>query len=219
MHQEVMMAKFCYHCGETVHEGMYCKRCGTTTAPPNDVYFTEEDCGDCDTPLPRWANFCPKCGRKFGFTAPIEPQKAAKRNKGLVAGAVFFSIVATVIALVLSLAEEAIPVKYALLGAAVFIMIIWVITIIRWERGKYKDGTVIRHYSEDRIRTTRDINIPTYSGRGKRVEIPYTLYSTEVRFDDGTDDIFNLECQANHIQLNIGDRVRYYLSARTYRKL
>ncbi|HHV98441.1 MAG TPA: hypothetical protein GXX36_02510 [Clostridiaceae bacterium] len=35
----------------------------------------------------------------------------------------------------------------------------------------------------------------------------------------GTTKTFNLECVANHIQLNIGDRVRYYLSTDIYRKL
>ncbi|MBP7176231.1 MAG: hypothetical protein KBA53_08465 [Thermoclostridium sp.] len=98
------MAKYCYHCGGTAEEGRYCKKCRTDTVPPNDVYFTDEDCGDCDTPLPRWANFCPKCGRKFGFTEPTDPIKVAKRNKGLVAGAVFFSIAAVVAALVFSIA-------------------------------------------------------------------------------------------------------------------
>ncbi len=214
-----MMAKYCYHCGEIANEGKYCKKCGTDTAPPNDVYFTEEDCGDCDTPLPRWANFCPKCGRKFGFIEPIDPQKVAKRNKGLVAGAVFFSIAAIVAALVLSMTEDAIPVQYALVGAAAFMLIIWVVTAIRWERAKYKDGSVLRHFSEDRVRGERDINVTTISGRGKRVDIHYTLYSTEVRFDDGTTETFNIECAANHIQMNIGDRIRYYLSTRTYRKL
>ena len=213
------MVKFCYHCGENVTEGMYCEGCGTNTSPSEDVYFTQEDCGDCDTPLPRWANYCPKCGRKFWVTEPTDPKKVAKRNKGLVAGAVFFSIVAIVAAFLLSMAEDTIPVQYAMVGAAVFILIIWVITIIRWERGKYKDGSVLRHFSEDRIHTERDINVTTVSGRGKRIDINYTLYSTEVRFDDGTMETFSLECPANLTQLNIGDRVRYYLSTRTYRKL
>jgi len=213
------MAKFCYNCGKTVNGGKYCKNCGTDTIPPRDVYFGEEDCGDCDTPLPRWADYCPKCGRKFGFTEPIDPKKIARRNKGLVMGGIFFSIAAVIAASILSAADDAIPFKYALTGAGIFILIIWIITVIRWERGKYKDGSVLRHFTQNMIRVERDINNTTITGRPTKNTIPYTLYSTEVRFDDGTTETFNLECAANHIQLNIGARVRYYLSTRTYRKL
>ncbi len=135
------------------------------------------------------------------------------------AGALFFSVVFLAIPLIISLAEDSIPIQYALIAAAALITLIWIITVIRWERGKYKDGTVIRHTSEERTRSERDISNTTASGKAKRINIAYTLYSTYVQYDDGTTDTFNLENPANHIQLAIGDRVRCYTSTRTYRKM
>lgn len=213
------MGKVCYHCGTAHDGGHFCNNCGTNLNPPRDVYFVDESCGDCDASLPRWARFCPNCGRPFGFTEPISPERVAKRNKGLVAGALFFSVVFLAIPLIISLAEDSIPIQYALIAAAALITLIWIITVIRWERGKYKDGTVIRHTSEERTRSERDISNTTASGKAKRINIAYTLYSTYVQYDDGTTDTFNLENPANHIQLAIGDRVRYYTSTRTYRKM
>lgn len=213
------MADYCYNCGVKATDGKFCKTCGTDLQPPEDVYFVQEDCGDCDSKLPRWSNFCPHCGRKFGFIPPTDPKRIAKRNKGLVMGAVFFTVIAFVIATVIFVAENSVPIEYTLAAAAGFSLIIWIITVIRWERGKVIDGTVVRHYSEERVTSRRDINNTTMTGKARRVDEYYTLFSTDVLLDNGKTERFDLECAANHIQLNIGDRIRYYISTRTYRKL
>lgn len=211
---------YCYNCGAEVGNSKYCNNCGTDTQPPRDVYFVEEDCGDCNTPLPRWARACPKCGKIFGFTEPTDKKLVAKRNRGLATAAIVFSIFLIFIATILSLGEDAIPFKYAMIGAAILIAVIWLSTIIRWERGKTKDGTVIRHFSEERTRSEKDINSPpTITGRTAKRNFKFTLYSTEVQFDDGSKEIFNLENPADHIQLPIGSRVRYYLSTQSYRRI
>lgn len=213
------MSTYCYNCGQIIENARYCGKCGTDTQPHRDVFFVEEDCGDCNAPLPRWANFCPKCGKQFGFIEPTDKRLVAKRNKGLTIAGIIFSVVGLVIAITLSLAEKAIPLQYSLIGAVIFIIFIWLVTIIRWERGKFKDGSVVRHYSENRIRSEKDLNNTTITGKAGRRNISFTLYSTEVRFDDGSIETFNIETAANHIQLKIGDRVRYYLSTRSYRKI
>lgn len=213
------MPKYCYNCGVQIEDEKYCPNCGTDANPPEDVYFVEEDCGDCDAKLPRWSEYCPNCGKKFGFIPPTDPKYVAKRNKGLVAGAIFFSLVFIVISFVIFFSEGTIDLKYTLMPALVLSAIIWIITVIRWERGKFKDGTVTRHYSEERMTSRRDINNTTMTGRAKRINELYTLYSTDVIFDDGKTERFDLQCEANHIQLQIGDRIRYYLSTRTYRKI
>ncbi|MDD2393299.1 MAG: zinc ribbon domain-containing protein [Eubacteriales bacterium] len=213
------MTTFCYNCGAKTNDQKFCSYCGTDTQPPEDVYFVEEDCGDCDARLPRWANFCPECGRKFGFIPPNDPKRVAKRNKGLVAGAIFFTVISFAIAMVIFAAEDTVKIEYTLIPAAGFALIIWLVTAIRWERGKFVDGTVVRHYSEERTTSRRDINNTTMTGKARRIDEHFTLYSTDVLLDNGRTERFDIQCAANHIQLQPGERIRYYLSTRTYRKL
>jgi RNA polymerase subunit RPABC4/transcription elongation factor Spt4 len=219
MDKEQIMAEYCYNCGTKTAEGQFCATCGTDTQPHEDLYFVEEDCGDCDAKLPRWANYCPECGKKFGYTPPTDPERIAKRNRGLVTGAVIFTISAFVLAIVIFKSEDAIPLEYALIAAGAFSLIIWMITAIRWERGKVIDGTVVRHYSENRTTSRKDINNTTMTGKPGKIIEHYTLYSTDVRLDNGKTERFDLVCAANHIQLKAGDRIRYYISTRTYRKI
>ncbi len=214
------MANYCYYCGERTQKGKYCEKCGTDTDPSRDVYFTEEECGDCDEPLPRWANFCPKCGRSFGHYDPTDPQRKKRYNQRQIIGGIIWSCIFLAIAIILSLVEETIPLKYPLGAAGFFIIIIWLNVIFRWERGRFRDGTIIGHYTEKTSRRERDGDKTNLFGRPLYYEIPVTVYCTTIRWDDGSEEAKKLEdCAADHEQLKEGNRIRYYEASRTYRKL
>lgn len=208
------MAKYCYNCGTIIENEKYCNKCGTDIKPPVDVYFTQEECDKCNENLPRWSKYCPKCGKRFYFTEPTDPKLSKKYNIGLIKGTIFFSIVFVAIAVILSTIENTIPLKVSISVAGGFILIFFIITTIRWERGKFKDGAVIKHFSEE-----MDLNSTAITRKHGKSRFPYKIYCTEVRFDDGTIDVFKIKVPANHIQLDIGDRLRYYVATRTYRKI
>lgn len=214
------MAKYCYRCGTPTEKNKYCITCDTDTSPPRDVYFTEEECGCCDANLPRWSNFCPNCGFKFGRYDPTTKENKDKHNKGIIKGSLFFTVVAVAVAIILSIVEESIRLKYSLIGAAIFSALIWLLVIVRWERGEFIDGTVVKHYSEERTRREKDEDNKNLMGKQLYIEIPYTLYCTVIKYDDGTEDVKTLEnTAADHIQLKIGDRIRFFKATRTYLKL
>jgi len=214
------MAKFCYHCGQPAQKGRYCENCGSDTDPSEDVFFTEEECGDCDEPLPRWANFCPKCGRNFGHYDPADPQRKKKYNRRLITGGLVWSCIFLVIAIILSLVEDTIPLKYPLGAAGIFIFFVWLNVIFRWERGRFRDGTVIAHFTENTFRKERDGDKTNIFGKPVYFKIPVTIFCTSIRWDDGREAVFRMEdCAADHEQLKVGDRIRYFEGPHTYRKL
>lgn len=213
------MAVYCYYCGKPVHGGRYCDSCGTDTQPPGDAFYTQEECGDCDEPLPRWANFCPKCGRSFGHYDPSDPLRRQRYNRGQIMGAAFWSLIFLLAAAILSW-RGAVPLKFALGGASILVIIVLLVALSRWERGRFRDGTILGHHIEKTTRWERDRDRVDRLGRPLRYEVPVTVYGTTIRWDDGSEEVKKMEnCAADHLQLKVGDRIRYLEASRTYRKL
>ncbi len=213
------MARYCYYCGKPARGRRYCESCGTDTRPPGDVFYTQDECGDCDEPLPRWANFCPKCGRSFGHYDPSDLTKKQRYNRGQITGAAVWSLIFLAVAAILCWRGD-VPARFVLGGASVMVVIVWLTVISRWERGRFRDGTILDHSIEKTTRWERSGDRVDRRGRPLRYEVPVTVYGTTIRWDDGRVEVKKMEdCAADHLQLRIGDRIRYLEASRTYRKL
>lgn len=212
---DIDMAKYCYNCGKTTRNLKLCESCGTDTRPPGDVYFTQDECGDCNEALPRWANYCPKCGRGFGHYDPTDPLNKQKHNRGQTVAGAAWTLIFLVVAAVLGW-QEVVPIKYAFGGAFILSFFTWLIVISRWERGRFRDGTIVGHSTEKIIRRERRTDVE----RREYYDIPVVVYRTTIRWDDGKEEnISKDDCAADHIQLKVGDRIRYLEATRAYCKL
>ncbi|NLY38923.1 MAG: zinc ribbon domain-containing protein [Firmicutes bacterium] len=215
----MIMKKYCYWCGSPVKD-KYCENCGTDVDPPQDVYFLDEECGECNARLPRWAYYCTECGYKFTLYDPTDSGTKARYNKSLRSGLIFWSAIFILIAVIVPIASETIAFKHTLPVAAVLLIILWGITLTRTERGHFIDGTVTELFTRDEIHRERSLSETTITGRPVYYEVPVTVYCTRIRWDNGKEEVLEKDCNAaDHIQLAVGDRMRYFTARRKYQKL
>jgi len=213
------MNEYCYWCG-TRANSKFCEQCGIDTDPPADVYFLDEECGDCSAKLPRWAHYCPKCGRRFGVYDPSDPKNQKEHNRGLAWGAAFWSVVIVIAAILIPTRVGMAAFKYTIPAAAVLLAASWAISLSRREQGTFVDGTVTRLYTEDEIHRERVAYETARTGRRVYHQVPVTVYCTAVRWDDGKEDVIRRDCiAADHIQLRVGDRLRLFKAKQRYQKL
>lgn len=213
------MNEYCYWCG-TRANGKFCERCRHDADPPADVYFLDEECGDCSAKLPRWAHYCPKCGRRFGVYDPSDPRNQKKHNRGQAGGLAFWSAIALIAAALIPVRVGMAAFKYTMPAAAVLLAILWVIFLSRREQGAFVDGTVTQLYTEQRIHRERSAHETTITGRPVYHEVPVTVYCTAIRWDNGKEQVIRRDCiAADHIQLRLGDRLRFFKAKQKYQKL
>ncbi len=213
------MNEYCYWCG-TRAKGKFCEQCGNDTDPPADVYFLDEECGDCSAKLPRWAHYCPKCGRKFGVYDPGDPRNKKQHNREQAGGLIFWSAVTMIAAIAIPIMVGMAALKYTVPVGIVLLVIFWVIFLSRRERGEFVDGTVTRLYTEQSIHRERSADETTITGRPVYHEVPITVYCTAIRWDNGKEEVIKRDClAADHYQLRVGDRLRFLKAKRRYQKL
>ncbi len=213
------MNKYCYWCGNPV-KNKYCTECGTDTNPPQDVYFLDEECGECNARLPRWSRYCPQCRQKFNFYDPTDKANKANHNKDLKNGLIFWSLISIIIACIIPIVSDTIAFHHTLPVSAIILLIFWSIYYSRTERGKYIDGTVTELYTKNEIQRERSLYKTTIIGRPVYYDVPVTVYFTKVCWDNGKEEIIKRDCiAADHIQLKPGDRLRFLIAKRKYQKL
>lgn len=216
------MSKYCYHCGVKIKDEQYCPKCGFDMNPPQDVYCDAATCNDenCGVDVPRWSKFCPECGKPIKQYDPMDKEAARERQKSLRLGALVWTGIVFVIALIVGLTQEDIPLAIPLIVAGVLSVVIWITVLRRKERGKVAYGTVTRQWTEEGSRSEVIPDKKDIFGNRCFNKIPETYYKTEIRWDDGTKHVTSMtDCAADHIQLKPGDRICKYMSTGIFVKL
>ena len=206
--------RWCYRCGQEQSGTECCPACGCRTDLPEDVFFLNETCCECDRALPRWSLVCPWCGtrQKKNDDAAYPKQWRAYKLRLILADLVWTAALALAACILPGkLAALNTTTAFVLAGAAA--IVIWSSAVLGMFRGRFWDGTVEALSTEP---GTEKVCVDA----GTFQEVPCTVYHTYIRWDNGKtlDRTTKGNC-ADHVQLKKGDRVRLYYGIERIAKL